>query len=259
MAVIEGEVAMNEQDNFIDINQVSVQESQHNVGQEHAQYEAAQQYRGNFQGVAGIERLQPQELSVIAKLNKPLNDTNWTVWKEWMKRVLRLCGAEKYAAGTIVKPKDPMPMDSKIWEYNDNYAQVIIVSNISSMEMVHISQCDNAHAMWTSLEAVHEAKGHQTIIAVIRNLFHTIAEENANINKHLNKLLHYWECVILIDDDDFHISDPLFKVIMSSSLPVSWDIFTESYMGGRKGMKEHDPKKLLRLQEFIGILKEKYL
>jgi hypothetical protein len=181
--------------------------------------------------VVGIERLQPHKLSTIAKLNKPLNDSNWTVWKEQMKQILCLCGAERYAAGTIGKPINPV--GSEIWEYNDNYAQVIIVSNISSTEMVHVSQCGNAHAMWTSLEAVHEAKDHQTMIVVIQNLFHTIAEENSNINEHLNKLLHYWEHVVLIDDNDFRISDPLFKVIVLLSLPISWDIFMESYVGGR--------------------------
>jgi hypothetical protein len=85
-----------------------------------------------------------------------------------MKRILRLCGVERYAAGTVMRPIDPA--GSKIWEYNDNYAQVVIVNNISSTEMVHISQCMNVHAMWQSLEAVHKAKGHQTMIAVIRNV-----------------------------------------------------------------------------------------
>jgi hypothetical protein len=121
---------------------------------------------------ATIERLQAWEISTIAKLNEPLNNSNWTVWKERMKQILRLCRADKYAAGTIQHPADAVSGD--IWDYNDNYAQVIIVSNVSSLEMVHISQWNTAGAMWKSLVAVHEAKGHQTIIAVIQNLLHTI-------------------------------------------------------------------------------------
>jgi hypothetical protein len=62
-----------------------------------------------------------------------------------------------------------------------------------------------------------------------------------------------------VNDDDFHISNPMFKVIVSSLLPASYDHFTESYAGGQKGMVEHDPKKLIHSQEFIGILKEEYL
>jgi len=62
-----------------------------------------------------------------------------------------------------------------------------------------------------------------------------------------------------MDDNDFKISDVLFKIIISSSLPLSWDTFTESYVGGRKGITETDPKKLMGSQQFIGILKEEYL
>ena len=109
------------------------------------------------------------------------------------------------------------------------------------------------------LDAVHESKGHQTIVSIIRNLFHTKADENSNINDHLNQLKQYWERINQIDDDDFKISDVLFKVIISSSLPLSWDTFTESYVGGRKGVTETDPKKLMGSQQFIGILKEEYL
>lgn len=98
--------------------------------------------------------------------------------------------------------------------------------------MVHVSQSTTASEMWKSLVAVHEAKGHQTMIAVICNLLHTIAEEHMDINKHLNKLLGYWECIALIDDEDFQISDAMFKVIISLSLPRSWDNFTESYVAG---------------------------
>jgi hypothetical protein len=54
--------------------------------------------------------------------------------------------------------------------------------------MVHVSQGDTTSIMWKILVAIHEVKGHQTMIVVIQNLLHTIVEENADINEHLNKL-----------------------------------------------------------------------
>jgi hypothetical protein len=36
-------------------------------------------------------------------------------------------------------------------------------------------------------------------------------------------------------------------------------MFTESFVGGQKGQEEKDPKKLLSLQEFIGVIKEEYV
>jgi hypothetical protein len=47
-----------------------------------------------------------------------------------------------------------------------------------------------------------------------------------------------------MNKENFKISDVLFKIIISSSLPLSWDTFTEPYVGGRKGVIETDPNKV---------------
>src|SRR6202453_1100136 len=91
-----------------------------------------------------IERLQAREISAISKLTELLYELNWTVWKERMKRVLLLCRVNKYATGSIPRPTEVEAGET--WDYHDNYAQVIIVSNISSTEMVHVSQCNTASA-----------------------------------------------------------------------------------------------------------------
>ena len=113
-------------------------------------------------------------------------------------------------------------MEARNWDWNDNYAQVIIMNNISQEETVHVGQCRTANLMWNSLEVVHESKGHQTIIAIICNLFHTVAKDNTNISEHLGRLKTYWERINLIGDNK-KITDLLFKIIISSSLPASWD------------------------------------
>jgi hypothetical protein len=164
--------------------------------------------------VASIARVQAREGSSITKLPELLNEVNWMGWRERMRRVLRLCGVEAYAEGKVMKPVDAKGIEN--WKFNDNYAQCIILNNLEETEMVHVSQCVTAKAIWESLDAVHESKGHQTIVSIIRNLFHTKAEEDSNINEHLNQLKKYWERINQIDDKDFKISDILFKIIISS-------------------------------------------
>jgi hypothetical protein len=106
----------------------------------------------------------------ITKLTEPLSKNNWIAWHEHMKHVLRYCCTEEYIKGTIYHPEDDEDViDAKNWDYNNNYVQMMIVNNITSMEMVHTGQCANTKTMWDSLEAVHESKGHQTIVSVIRN------------------------------------------------------------------------------------------
>ena len=139
----------------------------------------------------GIQHVPAREGTNIVKMSEPLDENNWTVWKERMKRALHLCGIEDYAYGKIKRPDDPIQANN--WDYNDNYAQFVILNNITSTEMLNVGKCPMAYAIWQSLEAMHETKGHQTIIGIICNLFRTIAEEDTNISKHLNALKSYWE------------------------------------------------------------------
>ena len=207
--------------------------------------------------VPTIERVKMNHNSAITRMNDPLNDTNWIIWHE---RMSLLCEVEGYAKGEIEKPnaKDD-PEGAANWTINDTYARVLISSNVTSSEMIHISGSKTAHMSWSNLEAVHDCKGHQTTIACTQNLYHTVAREGDNIPEHLTKLKQYWERINLMGDNDFKISDIQFKVIISASLPPSWDTFVESYVGRRRGMKEIDPKKLMGSQEFIGVIKEEYI
>jgi hypothetical protein len=204
-----------------------------------------------------ITKVPTNHNSAITKLSEPLDENNWNSWRERIRRVFRLCGIEGYVNGTIERPV--FGDSTEAWDHNDNYAQLLIVQNLASSEIVHVGQNTTANTIWLSLEAIHESKGHQTIIAIIRNLFHTTADEETNVTEHLNQLKTYWERINAIGDEDFIISEALFKVIISSSLPLSWDTFTEPYVGGQKGDYENDPKKRMKSQQFIGILKEEYL
>ena len=58
--------------------------------------------------------------------------------------------------------------------------------------------------------------------------------------------------------DDIKLSDFIFKVLISSSLPQSWDTFTEMYIGRHLGIKDTNLKKAITSQQFIGIIKEEY-
>ena len=219
-----------------------------------------------YQGSSNTSSRPPSQLSIkkvtaikgshITKLLEPLMESNWMAWHECMKRVLRLCGIEEYVEGKIIRPNNAESTDN--WWYNDNYAQVVIMNNITSTEIIHVGQCSTSQAMWDSLEAVHESKGHQTIVSIIWNLFHMKVDEDSDINGHLNQLKQYWERINQMNEDNFKISDVLFKIIISLSLLLSWDTFMEPYVGGWKGVIETDPKKLMGLQ-FISILKEEYL
>ena len=168
---------------------------------------------------ASIARVHANENSAITQTNDPLNDNNWTTWCRKMNLMLKLCGVGSYIQGSVDEPNpDEDPEGAENWAFNNTYAKLLITNNIEVVQMVHVGQCATSQVMWASLVAVHESKGHQTTISYMRNLFHTTAKEGDNITEHLNKLKQYWEKLNLLGNNDFKISDLLFKIIISSLL-----------------------------------------
>src|ERR1700678_2434231 len=53
------------------------------------------------------------------------------------------------------------------WDFNDTYAKVLIANNVTTTQMMYIKQTQNSHENWCNLEAIHDAKSHQTTIGII--------------------------------------------------------------------------------------------
>ena len=110
---------------------------------------------------------------------------------------------------------------------------------------------------WKNLEAIYEDKSQETVVVIIRNLWHSTAEEEDDINEHLIQLKKYWEHLNLVDNENFKIPEVQFKIAIVSLLPPSWDTFTRPYISIRKGDSD-DPKSKVTSQELIGVIKEEY-
>ena len=64
----------------------------------------------------------------------------------------------------------------------------------------------------------------------------------------------------MLDNENFFIPDTQFKALLASSLPPSWDTFTDPYAASRSSLTATiNAKETVPTQEFIGILKEEYL
>ena len=207
-----------------------------------------------------IDRVPANQNKASTWTNEPLNDTNWTNWHKKMQCILENCDLDTYVRGEIPRPNRVTDHDNyKAWHYNDNYAKLLITNNVKDDQNNHINHCNTSHEMWEALEAVHESRGHQTIISYIRSLIHTIASEEDNINDHLATLKNYWDRINQIADDNFKFSDSMFKIIISSSLPPAWDAFMEPYVGGQIGIDDNSAKHNLTSSKLIGLIKEEYV
>src|SRR6267142_5462906 len=207
---------------------------------------------------ADIERIRTSETGGIIRLSEPLDDSNWSVWCDRMFDIFEIYGAEEYVTSNVTQlDKSLNPRAARNWTFNNAFTKVIITNNIASSQKVHISHCKTAREMWQNLTTVHESKGHQTLIAFMRNIYRCNAEDGDNIVEHITKLKGWCEWINLMGDRRFQISDFSFKLILSHSLPQSWDPFTDAYVGSATFL-DANLRKAITLQQFIGILKEEY-
>jgi len=65
-------------------------------------------------------------------------------------------------------------------------------------------------------------------MSYMRKLRYTNVAGDDDIGDHLNKLMQYWVRVNSVGYDDINIPELPFKVIVSNSLPPSWEDFIRS-------------------------------
>ena len=159
-----------------------------------------------------------------------------------MKHIFSLCDLSEYVLGNVIHP-DPAhdPVGAKNWDFNDSYAAMLICENISALQKVYAGQDNKSYEVWRNLEAIHKVTGNTTIITWIWTLFKCTADEGNNIKEHLNNLKMIWEWINLLSTKDFTISDMFFKIIISSSLPPSWDAYTQAYIAETRRHATCDP------------------
>ena len=64
---------------------------------------------------ASIRKVDAREAASITRLADPLNEMNWNVWRERIRRTLKVCGVLPYVDGIIECPdKNTHPDDFEI-------------------------------------------------------------------------------------------------------------------------------------------------
>src|ERR1700724_2534735 len=105
-----------------------------------------------------------------------------------------LCELLPIVTGTLLLPNaDVQPDNAKSWLFNDRFPKVLIRKSVGADQFINITHRDTYNSMWKSLISVHEARGHQTAMAIHRALTQTHAEEVDDIITHVHRLKEYLE------------------------------------------------------------------
>jgi hypothetical protein len=164
-----------------------------------------------------------------------LKGNNWMPWKRRMLAVLRDLDLEEYVEESSKKPEpadrvSPTDDETKAirkWEKEDAKARTRIELAIGDSEMVHILGANTAKEMWKQLTLVKESRGKMGILACRRALYRMIADEGFDLIEHISKMRKMQEELHLMGSK---VSDEDFAMILVSSLPESWDLFTSAYL-----------------------------
>jgi hypothetical protein len=165
-----------------------------------------------------------------------LKGNNWMPWKRRMMAVLRDQQLDSYIETDAkppvyadpAKPEDAEKEAIKKWREGDAKARTRIELAIGDSEMVHIIGATTASEMWKQLTLVKESRGRLGILTTRRALYRTIADEGFDLVEHVTKLRKLQEELHLMGSI---VADEDFAMILVSSLPESWDIYTSAYLG----------------------------
>jgi len=206
-------------------------------------------------------RIHTAEGAAVTKSGKILDSQskNWSAWSQSMALLFKLFKVQGYVLGKVPCPDTQNdPVGAENWGYNDTFAQLLITSNIAPSERVHTNGCPMSNRMWLSLQSMHESTSHLILTTHLRTLMNTTAAEGNNITDHISKLKQCWDQLSLFGDKNYRVSEFLFKRIIASSLPESWDQYTDQFVAGQLDFVDTDPKKNIDTQQFIGYLKQEY-
>jgi len=184
---------------------------------------------------------------------------NWTSWSCLMNYLSQMVDIKEYVGGTLPCP-DPMcdPIRTKNWHYNDTCTQMCITNNVSNKLNVHTEGCISAHKMYKMLKGMFKTPSQQDYTEHLHIIFETRATEGSNILDHLTKLKQTWNKVHIFSKKCKLEDDVLFKHIIASMLPHSWNKYTKPYVQGCVDETNKDPNKLVDSQSLIGMIKQKY-
>jgi len=167
---------------------------------------------------------------------------NWIPWRRRMEALLVDRDLIDYVDGTIKEPVAPAATDlAAMAAYNTSFsswkpknakAKSLLVMAISDGEMIHIEGATTAMDMWNQLCLLKEPKGPSSIVSTRRRLYRLYAEEGTDIVAHISELRKLQNQLHMMGSK---VSDEDFNMLLVSSLPESWDLYTSAYFGAHTG------------------------
>ena len=212
-----------------------------------------------------LSRFKDNLMSSKLRKDEVLRDDNWMAWKSRIMQTLRKNRISGFPHGEFLAPdRDTDPAEYDAWDMIDQAIVQYIKANINNDQLISIPEfleinssttsSQTSFQTWNILCQVYEAHTTQTANNIFRTLTETRANDSTNIVKHLNNMQTSRTKLANIG---YRMEDHLFNGFLMSSLPKSWDSYTNGLQGVQAGSSRENP--LVSTLALINVLKSEYV
>lgn len=146
-----------------------------------------------------------------------------------MKDSLEICDLWEIVTGIEERPGVRYPDEDKDWKYRERIARVMIKNSLGAMDYHQVKSAETAAEVWNILMNLHQATGAQGKVDLIWKFWNSRCEEGDSVRKYIGdvRAIHseLAECGIIIEDY-------LLAILLSKSLPPSYDNYVASIFAG---------------------------
>src|SRR5260370_36869267 len=140
-----------------------------------------------------IECICIQDIAGNTQQLDPLDDENWSSWRDDIILTFNICGMTDYITKHIKCPEAHIDLKgAENWAYNDQITQRTIRNNVGRNQKIHCTRATSVQEMWKNLKAIYQSRGVQTQHQLMQELYDTKARKGNDIIAHLERLKCIW-------------------------------------------------------------------
>lgn len=181
----------------------------------------------------------PREITSLFSGFEKLNDENWDIWRGHMQDNLEICNLWDIVTGIEQKPTDLYPDLLESWTTRERIAKVVIKNSLGSKDYKQVRHANTSACIWKTLASLHQATGAQGKMDLIWKFWNMRCEEGASVQEHIGEIraIHRE-----LADLGIFIENHLLALLLSKSLPSSYESCVSTIFAGIKDLEEADPE-----------------
>lgn len=152
--------------------------------------------------------------------------SNFQLWKFSITILLKAEKLLSIVDGKEAEPEDKTSAEWTAWETKNSKVQVLFLTTISTNQLQHLINCENAYQMWSRLMAIHEQKTEFSKELLWQRFYEYKMSENCSIAEHISAI----ELLVKqLKDVKETISNSAVCSKLISSLPSRYNSFRTAW------------------------------